>query len=113
MKKIVSLCLVVGIAITAFFGSGCAKKSASASEAIKNSQTMGTVQEKVDYLIAQAKLFYNSKQYQDAVQAAQYVLNNIDRNSQAAKDMVEKATTQLKNYANKAASDMGNKLFGK
>ncbi len=113
MKKTLVFCLILGVGFAALLGAGCTKKSASATEAIQNSQVMSTVQQKVDYLVAQAKDFYNSKQYQDAAQAAQYVLNKIDKNSQAARDILDKATAQLKAYAQKTTSDMSNKLFGK
>ena len=73
---------------------------------------MKTAQEKANYLISQAKAFYNSKQFQSAVDLGQYVLNRIDANSQQAKDLIAKAKEQLQAAAQKAAGNM-NKLLGK
>ena len=113
MKKTLGLGMVICLSLGMFLGAGCAKKSASASEAIQNSQALKTVQEKVDYLVQQADAFYNSKEFQQAVETAQYVLSNLDKNSQAAKDLIEKAKTQLQAAAKKAVGDVGNKLLGK
>ena len=94
-------------------GVGCTNKSGSTSEAIQNSQALKTVQEKADYLIKQAEAFYNSKEFQKAIETAQYVLSNLDANSQPAKDLIEKAKAQLQAAAQKVAGDVSNKLFGK
>jgi hypothetical protein len=113
MKKAFILGLAICLSCGVLFSAGCAKKVGSVSEAIQNSQAFKTVQEKANYLIGQAQAFYNSKQYQDAVNAAQYVLNKLDSNSQQAKDLIEKAKAQLQTVAQKAMGGMSNKLFGK
>ena len=113
MKKAVVLSLFVCLSLTIFLSTGCTQKVASVSEAINNAQALKTVQEKADYLVKQAEAFYNSKEFQQAIQIAQYVLNNVDRNSQAAKDLIEKAKAQLQAIAQKATGDVTNKLFGK
>jgi hypothetical protein len=113
MKKILFFGLIVCVSFGLFLSAGCEKKAGSASEAIQNSQVMKTVQEKADYLVKQANVFYNSKEFQQAIQTAQYVLSNLDNNSQAAKDLIAKAKTQLQSAAQKAMGDASNKLFGK
>lgn len=113
MKKVLILAMVICFASAMFLSAGCAKKAASASEAIQNSEVYKTAQEKVNYLVEQAKAFYNSKDYQQAVSVAQYVLAKLDSNSQQAKDLLEKAKAQLQAAAEKAMGDVSNKLFGK
>ncbi|MCM8773491.1 MAG: hypothetical protein NC820_01990 [Candidatus Omnitrophica bacterium] len=92
---------------------GCTRKAASSQEAIKNAETLNTVQEKINYLIKQAEAFYNSKEFQQAIQIAQYILNNLDKDSHSAKDLIEKAKVQLKATAEKAVEDVKNKILGK
>ncbi len=112
MKKVLVLWVIVCLGLGLFLSAGCTKKSGSPSEAIQNSGSLKTVQEKVNYLIGQAQAFYNSKEYQKAVETAQYVLDKLDNTSQAAKDLIEKAKSQLQAAVGKAAGDVQNKLFG-
>lgn len=82
--------------VLAIAAAGCgAKKAASSSAAIEQANTMQTVDAKVDYLVGQAKSFYSSKEFQGAVDIAQYVLRYLDSESTAAKDLIEKAKQQL------------------
>ena len=104
-------CLVVALTLA-----GCGeKKVASSNEAIQTAKSMETAQEKVDYLIGQAKAFYNSKEFQGAVDIAQYILRYVDKDSQAAKDLLEKAKNQLTAAAKGAVEDVKKGLsdFGK
>lgn len=111
MKYLVRLIFVCSIALgIGLFG--CAKKAASSQEAIQKSQSMPTTPQKVDYLTQQANAFINSKEYQQAVDTAQYVLANLDKNSQAAKAALEKAKADLTAAAQKATSDAKNSLGG-
>ena len=111
MRYLASLILVCLIASwVGLFG--CAKKAASSQEAIQNSQSMQTTQQKVDYLTQQGNAFINSKEYQQAMDVAQHILTNLDKNSQAAKDILEKAKADLAAAAQKAASDVKNSLGG-
>lgn len=108
---------VVVFVITMVCGSlilaGCgAKKEASPGEAIKKSQSMATTQQKADYLIGQAKAFYNSKEYGDAMSIAQYVISYVDSNSQAAKSLIEKAKDSLAAQAKAAADNMKKQFAG-
>jgi hypothetical protein len=82
--------------VSSFAILGCgAQKAESGRAAIDIAKTMQTVQEKTNYLISQAKVFYNSKDFQSAVDIAQHVLVYLDKDSQAARDILEKAKEQL------------------
>ncbi len=94
-------------------GFGCAQKAASAREAIESSKTLKTAQEQAAMLVKQAELFYSSKEFQQAIDIAQYILSNLDKDSAQAKSLLEKATSDLKAAATKAAGDVAGKLFGK
>jgi alkyl sulfatase BDS1-like metallo-beta-lactamase superfamily hydrolase len=88
---VITICIMLGFAVA-----GCgAQKAESPRAAIDVAKTMQTAQEKTDYLISQAKAFYNSKDFQGAVDIAQYVLRYLDKDSQAAKDLLTKAKEQL------------------
>lgn len=89
----------------------CAQKEASSSAAIQKSQTMATMQQKVDYLAGQAKAFINSKQYDQAVSTAQYILSSLDSNSQKARSLLDQAKNALAAQA-KARLDETKKKFG-
>jgi len=47
--------------------------------------------EKISFLLVKANEFYSSEQFQKAVDAAQYVLQYLDADSQEAKDLLTKA----------------------
>lgn len=113
MKKALLVGIIICLGCGMLVSAGCAKKAASVSEAIQNSEAFKTVQEKANYLISQAQAFYNSKEYQQAIDTAQYVLGKIDSNSQQARDLIEKAKTQLQAAAKKAMGGVSDKLFGK
>ena len=103
------VCLVLVWGLT-----GCGKKAASGSEAIEASKTMQTVEQKVSYLVGQAQTLYNSKEFQEAVNLAQYVLTYLDKESQQAKDLLEKAKQALvakaKEAVGSAAEGITNKI---
>jgi hypothetical protein len=113
MKKMMVLA-VVALLCAGLLAAGCgAKKEASSGAAIEKSQAMATVQQKADYLIAQAKAFYNSKQYNDAVTLAQYVVSRVDSNSASAKALLEKAKNELAAQAKAKMEEMKKKFsFG-
>jgi len=112
MKQFLLLCFIICFCGT-FFGADCAEQVSSVNEAIKNAQSLKTVQEKITYLIQQAQTFYNSQKFQQAIQTAQYILSNLDKNSQPAKSLIEKAKAQLQAVTQNAMSGVGGKLFGK
>jgi len=95
---------------------GCgAPKEASSRDAINKAKVMATAQEKVDYLVGQTKAFINSKEYTQAISTAQYILSSVDRNSQEARSLLEKAKSDLSAQAKSAAKDVKKQLgsFGK
>jgi hypothetical protein len=106
-KTFLSLFVVLAACVVV---SGCAKKAANSQEAIENSKSKATVQEQVDYLAGQAKSFVNSKNYDQAVSVANYILANLDQNSQQAKDILDQAKAEMQKTAQKALDDMKNKL---
>ena len=114
MRKLTAVFAVVLLA-SVFVVFGCAKKAANSQEAIENAKQMKTVEEQANYLVGQANAFVNSKNFDEAINTAKYVLANLDSNSQAAKDIVTKATEEMKKAAMGAVDDMKNKLgsFGK
>lgn len=89
-----------------------AQVSAAVTEVIKKSEVFKTVAEKANYLIGQADAFYKTEKFQQAIETAQYVLNNLDKNSQPAKDLIEKAKAQMKATAQGTMGNVTNKLFG-
>ena len=102
MKKglIVIVALVLSLSITLV---SCGpKKEASSSDAIKIAKSMDTLEEKTNYLIGQAKAFYNSKDFQDSVEIAQYILRYLDRDSAEAKSLIEKAKNAIAAKTQKA-----------
>lgn len=103
--------LVVGLVFGSMVGCG-PKKEGSSREAIDVAGTMQTVQEKTDYLISQAKAFYNSDDFQNAIDICQYILSTLDRDSQAAKDLLEKAKDALAAHAQKAVEGIKSNLPG-
>ena len=112
MRKLAILalafCLSCGLVLL-----GCtANKTASSNEAIEVSKTMQTVQQKVDYLVGQAKAFYGSKQFQEAVNISQYVLAYLDKNSLEAKNLLEKAKSELAALAQQKAQELKSKIPG-
>ena len=95
MKQVfcVASVLVVCLVLTSV---GCGtKKAASSDEAIANADAMETIEEKVDYLIKQAKAFYNSEQYKDAAESAQHVLTKLEKDSEEAREILEKARKEM------------------
>ena len=108
MKKTIAVISVAVISL-ALLALGCGqKKAGSSQEAINTAQAMQTVQQKIDYLIGQAETFYNSKAYPDAVAACQYVLSNLDKESQKALQVLNKAKQEMASSAQKALGDLKN-----
>jgi len=96
---------------------GCAQKKAESSQsAIETAKSMDSVEQKVDYLIGQAKAFYNSNEFQQSVDIAQYILRYLDKDSQEAESLLEKAKQALvskaKQVAGTAVEDVKEKLPG-
>lgn len=110
MKRIVWQCALIGmVSCLALVGCG-AEKTTSAKEAIEIAKSMETVEEKITYLIQQAETFYDSEQFQQAIDTAQYVLQYLDEDSQAAKNLIEKAKSALAAAAKEAVEDVEKKV---
>jgi hypothetical protein len=99
------LAIVLGAGVM-FAGCG-PQKEASSQSAIEKSKSMATVEEKVDYLTKQADAFLNSKDFQKAVDIAQYILAEVDKESVKAKDLLEKAKAELEKAATDAIKNIG------
>lgn len=116
MKRFIVMVLIFALFLT-FFTCGCAKqkKAASSKEAIESAKTLTTVEAKVNYLLQQARAFYNSKDFQQTIDIAQYILTYLDKNSQEAKSLLEKAKEQLSALVQKEADTFKKKItdFGK
>ena len=110
MKKstwgIIMLCAVM------VWAAGCGQaKTGSSDEAIQNAKAMeAPTEEKVKYLVNQAKAMYNSDEFQDTVNVAQYVLRYLDKDSQQAKDLLEMAKKDLMAAGEGAMADMKKKF---
>lgn len=110
MKKMI-LGLSVLLLISFFMLSGCSpKKAESSKEALDTAKGMETVDEKINYLEKQANAFYKAKEYKEAIQISQYIISELDKNSEAAKSMISDAKEQLEKEAKSSAEDMSNKL---
>ena len=109
MKKMyLGLCLFVLVAFI-----GCAQQkpqAASSSEAITQAKTLPSADEQVKYLVNQANAFVNSKNFDDAINTAKYILSELDQNSQEAKSILEKAQEELKKMAGAKLDEMKGKL---
>ncbi len=109
MRGAVAMVVVAGMVVGSLVA-GCAQQAKSASEAIEHAKTLPTPQAQADYLVGQARSFLNSKEYQEAMQAVQYVLSSVDSNSKAASDLLEKIQKQLAGDAQKAVGDAKKQL---
>lgn len=114
MKK--SLLIVFAVVLSlSMLSIGCGQqqpKAASSKEAIDVAKAMETSKEKVDYLMTQANGFYKSKEFQQAVDLAQYVLSYLDNESQPAKDLLEKAKQALTAKVDEAVGDVKKSIGG-
>jgi len=103
--RFVTLAMLVG-----FLAAGCAPKAADSQQAIAQSKTMKTADDQAKHLVGQANAFINSKNFDEAIKTAQYILSNLDQNSADAKSILEKAQAELQKSAQAAEGDMKNKL---
>lgn len=110
MRKILVF-VVCLVCIVSFSMVGCGpQKASSVQDAVRNAKEMQTVDEKINYLISQAKAFYNSKDFQGTVDIAQYILSFLDSDSQGAKDLLEKAKQAIASAAKAAADSVKSKM---
>ena len=112
--------------LTMLVVSACSQRAATSQEAIELSKAKQSVEEQVDFLIGEANAFVNSQKFDEAINTAKYVLAELDKNSQEAQSIIEKAKAELerlarekmdeaKAEANKAIDDVKGKIssFGK
>jgi len=109
MKKFIPVLCACAVAVALISGCG-AKKEESGKAAIEKSKTLTTTEEQLNYLEGQADAFYKSKEYQEAINIVQYMLNNLDKEAEKAKQLLEQSTEGLKKEADKTASDITNKI---
>jgi len=111
MGRTLAVIMVCIFALSCIWACG-PKKVASSNAAIEASKVIKDAKEKADYLISQAKAFYNSKQFEETIKIAQYVLSYVDNNSEQAKSLVEKAKAQLQAMAEQKVNELKGKLGG-
>lgn len=86
---------------------GCEEnKLPSVTQVIDQSKFEGAQEKQVDYLIQEARKFYDSKEYKEALELAQYTLTYLDQHSQQALDLIQKIKDQLSVVASSAAQDI-------
>ena len=106
MKR--TLIAVLAVMFIAASAVGCGQqKASSSSEAISRAEMMESMQAKKDYLVGQAKAFYNSDEFQQAVDVAQYILKNLDKDSAEAKQILEDAKSMLQQKMQEGMDSMG------
>lgn len=105
MKEAFRAVTVLGVCVSLVLVGCGQKKAASSEEAIETTKSMETAEQKIDYLVKQARAFYNSEEYQDAVDTAKYILKNLDKDSQEARDILEKAKNELTSTVKGAVED--------
>jgi hypothetical protein len=76
--------------------SGCGKPPETAAEAIQVSRKSTDPEVQADYLVAQARLFYDDKKYKEAEATTNYIINNLDKTNAAAKQILSQARMQLR-----------------
>jgi predicted RNA-binding protein with EMAP domain len=112
MKYFIYVFFVCGL-VAGLLLNGCgAKKEASGGAAIEIAKTMDTEEQKIDYLMGQAEAFYKADQFQDTVTIAQYILQNLDKDSAEARDMLNKATDEMRAMMQKSAESIKKSLGG-
>ena len=110
-KNVISVMAAVLLAVVIV---GCAQKpsAANSKEAVDQAKQLETVEAQVNYLVKEASAFINSKQFDEAVNTAKYVLSNLDKESAQAKTILEKAQAELKKLAEAKVDEMKKSLGG-
>jgi len=112
MRKIPVLLLVLSLVFGVSMISCGPKRANSSKDAITIAKAIENVKEKSDYLVSQANAFYNSKEFQQAIDISQYVLRYVDKNSQETKNILEKAKEALAKQLQEIAADAKKKISG-
>ena len=99
---------VVSVVLLAALVVGCAQKpkAANSKEAVEQAKQLENVEAQVQYLVKEANAFINSKQFDEAVNTAKYILSNLDKESAQAKTILEKAQEELKKLAEAKAQEL-------
>lgn len=112
-----TLSMIAVLFCSALILSSCSQppKAANSEQAIEQSKTLKTPDEQAKYLVGQADAFVNSKEFNEAVETAQYVLANLDASSADAKKVLEEAAEEMKKVAMQKADELKKSLgnFGK
>ena len=96
--------------IVALMVLGCGQRAQNSGEAIELSKAKTSVEAQAKYLVGQANGFINSGQFDEAIKTAKYVLSNLDSNSTAAQDIIEKAKAELKKLADQKLQEVKGQL---
>ena len=112
MKGALKLLAVFVLILNFAFLGFCAEDILTSKSAISAAAGLKTVQEKVAYLIAQAKALYNSQKFQEVVNITQYILTNLDKGSLSAKNLLTKAKEQLISVAQQKAAELTARING-
>ncbi|MFH1092548.1 MAG: hypothetical protein V1739_00175 [Candidatus Omnitrophota bacterium] len=88
------------------------KAAKTADEAINFAKTLKSVQGKKDYLLTQAQALYNSKELEEVVGIAKYVLAYVDKDAAKAKQLLEKATQDLEAMTRGGIDQAAKKIEG-
>ena len=78
----------------------------SSDQAIAYAKKLASVAEKKEYLLGQIQKFYDTEQFQSAVDIAQHVLSAVDPDSQQAKDWLAKAQSALEAKVQEKVGEM-------
>ncbi len=92
---------------------GCthqAQSTSSVQDVIAQSNTLATIDTKVEYLLTQAQDFIVHQKYDEAMALANHVLSNVDQNSRAAEAILEKTNSELQKVALTTADDINSKF---
>ena len=95
IRQFSTLLLLVAALLAPVLLEGCSNRATTSSEAIQHAKTLGTPSHQEEYLIVQARAFFNAKNYQEAMTTAQYVLASVDGRSQDAQSVLEQVKRQL------------------
>jgi uncharacterized lipoprotein YehR (DUF1307 family) len=80
--------------VAGFILVGCGtkvEKAATFQEAVNNTNTMQTTEQKTDYLLGQAKAFLKAEDYDTAIELARYILESVSRKSMKARKLIDEA----------------------
>ena len=106
---------MVLIVLSAVILAGCSQppKAANSEQAIQQASNMPTNEGRINYLISEANAFIDSKKFDEAINIAQYVLAYLDKQSQEAQSILEKAKTELAALAKEKAGEIAGEMKGK